>query len=493
MKKILSLLVLFCTLYIYGNDYYWVGGSGNWTDINHWRTSSGGTALPSVIPGPTDNVFFDANSGFTSTSKTITLDNTANCHNITFSGSAVAPTLSQSGSQTLNIYGSSEWQTGMSNINVYNIYYRHTGEAKTIKSNGVKTGLTSGRLYFEEENSISLLDDFEVLAYYFYQNAGTWNTNNHQVTIASTFMTNYGSNKPTTLNLGSSIVYLNATYSVFTTNSALTKVNAGTSHLYFTKSNITSFGYGLSAHASQSYFDVTFQSTGGVISGGAKYNRVEFKGDGSMYGNNTFKDLLFTAGKTYTLEVARTQTIENWTLGGTPCDVTFVQSSTPGSRANVDVTAANTKFNFGNLKDINASGKTLHFAEQSTIANQNNNNITYDPYNPGSFDGLGPDWINHRINNADSSTYMLTTNGFYGNMYTTYKWYKLNDSRYDPNISISMSKDIDIRDFGEGTYRVEVSYSDGQNITCVVPEEIFIKLLYISRVYVNPNLRMRVK
>ncbi len=58
MKKILSFLAFLCAIFTFAADYYWVGGSGNWTDINHWRTTSGGVSLPSVVPGPTDNVFF---------------------------------------------------------------------------------------------------------------------------------------------------------------------------------------------------------------------------------------------------------------------------------------------------------------------------------------------------------------------------------------------------------------------------------------------------
>jgi predicted RecA/RadA family phage recombinase len=52
-------------------NYYWVGGSGNWTDGTHWSLTSGGA--PSGC-GPTmlDNVYFDANS-FTTSGRTVTL------------------------------------------------------------------------------------------------------------------------------------------------------------------------------------------------------------------------------------------------------------------------------------------------------------------------------------------------------------------------------------------------------------------------------------
>ncbi|MEL7163814.1 MAG: hypothetical protein AAFN92_23855, partial [Bacteroidota bacterium] len=54
-------------------DYFWIGGSGNWSDISHWATTSGGTTTHSQAPGADDDVFFDANS-FTGPGQTVTLN-----------------------------------------------------------------------------------------------------------------------------------------------------------------------------------------------------------------------------------------------------------------------------------------------------------------------------------------------------------------------------------------------------------------------------------
>ena len=44
-------------------DYFWVGGSGDWSDVgSHWATSSGGSVFHTAEPSLVDNVFFDANS-----------------------------------------------------------------------------------------------------------------------------------------------------------------------------------------------------------------------------------------------------------------------------------------------------------------------------------------------------------------------------------------------------------------------------------------------
>ena len=64
MKKFFTFFLLLFMSFSWAADYYWVGGSGKWSEIEHWRTTSGGTSSPSVIPGPTDNVFFDAKTGY---------------------------------------------------------------------------------------------------------------------------------------------------------------------------------------------------------------------------------------------------------------------------------------------------------------------------------------------------------------------------------------------------------------------------------------------
>lgn len=58
--KLLFFLVISINL-TYANDLYWIGGSGEWNDTNHWSTTSGGSSC-GEIPNTNDNVFFDSNS-----------------------------------------------------------------------------------------------------------------------------------------------------------------------------------------------------------------------------------------------------------------------------------------------------------------------------------------------------------------------------------------------------------------------------------------------
>ena len=102
----LSLIFLFFLPKGYSADYYWVGGSGDWSDISHWATSSGGTVKYSVTPSASDNVFFDENS-FPTSGALVTINNDiAFASNLTFRNISTNPTIRAGANATLNIYGS---------------------------------------------------------------------------------------------------------------------------------------------------------------------------------------------------------------------------------------------------------------------------------------------------------------------------------------------------------------------------------------------------
>ena len=60
--------------------YYWVGGTGNWSDLSHWATTSGGSVKQTIVPSQLDDVVFDANS-FTATGQTVTVNQAPFCKN----------------------------------------------------------------------------------------------------------------------------------------------------------------------------------------------------------------------------------------------------------------------------------------------------------------------------------------------------------------------------------------------------------------------------
>lgn len=102
----------FATSSSYAADYYWVGGGGEWSDLNHWATSSGGSNRYNVVPTADDNVFFDKNSGFESPdNKVVDLKGSLYCKNLIFEDCVSPPTINLSG--TIQINGSLTLQDGM--------------------------------------------------------------------------------------------------------------------------------------------------------------------------------------------------------------------------------------------------------------------------------------------------------------------------------------------------------------------------------------------
>src|SRR5690554_3117754 len=84
MKTKIFLLLFFCSLSFVSlsADYYWVNGSGNWSEQSHWSLTSGGPPATS-LPGNADNVIIDVNSGITGTPFTITINEAISVFNIT--------------------------------------------------------------------------------------------------------------------------------------------------------------------------------------------------------------------------------------------------------------------------------------------------------------------------------------------------------------------------------------------------------------------------
>ena len=106
-KLILPALLVLCTvMFANAQKYYWVGGSGFWTDTSHWAVASGSTIHHSSIPGPSDSVYFDAQS-FNANGKIITVDTSAAyCALMDWTGVAYSVEFNAGSNVTLNVFGS---------------------------------------------------------------------------------------------------------------------------------------------------------------------------------------------------------------------------------------------------------------------------------------------------------------------------------------------------------------------------------------------------
>lgn len=94
-----------------GVNYYWVGNGGNWNDMNHWASTSGGAGGAYYSPpSALDNVFFDANS-FSSAGQTVTINVNATCKNLNLTGVLNNPTIAGSNTYSFTCSGSWTWAT----------------------------------------------------------------------------------------------------------------------------------------------------------------------------------------------------------------------------------------------------------------------------------------------------------------------------------------------------------------------------------------------
>lgn len=107
------LLVLSTVTLLQSRDYYWVGGSGNWSDLAHWATSSGGSTKHAVVPTADDNVIFDAAS-FSGPNQMVTV-NKENifCRNMDWSAVTNSPGFKGAPGAMANIYGELTFSANM--------------------------------------------------------------------------------------------------------------------------------------------------------------------------------------------------------------------------------------------------------------------------------------------------------------------------------------------------------------------------------------------
>src|SRR5207253_434784 len=137
---VVLLILVCCSQKTSAVNYYWVGGTGNWNDLTHWATTSGGTIFQNQIPTALDDVYFDANS-FTAPGQIVTLDVlTVLARSMNWTGVTNTPSLNGGNATLIKLYGSVTLVAGM-NFNVAtNISLEATTTGQTIKMGGKSFG-----------------------------------------------------------------------------------------------------------------------------------------------------------------------------------------------------------------------------------------------------------------------------------------------------------------------------------------------------------------
>jgi len=166
-KKFLNPLIVLSLLVTLGGVFaepthaapaecYWVGDGGNWSDAtNHWATSSGGAPGAGNLPDSSSNVHFDGNS-FTVGGQTVTIDATAYCADMDWTGATDNPTLDFS--TNLDAHGDVTLIAAMSITGI--AYLSFPSGAQSLTTNG--TALTSAIKI--NGSDLTLVDDLVVRA-----------------------------------------------------------------------------------------------------------------------------------------------------------------------------------------------------------------------------------------------------------------------------------------------------------------------------------------
>jgi hypothetical protein len=168
-------------------NMYWVGGSGDWTDLNHWVKTSGGSNITGSIPSASDNAFIDQNSGLNSSS-TITIPPGIYSVNDLIISNSWDFELLFDGTSTvndveMNIHGDIDFHQNMnlnySSNNISHNKWKFVG----ANSHDIYTGYNDllNVEFFSEGGSYDLLNHFTAsLQIRMY--GGTWNSNGRDIT-----------------------------------------------------------------------------------------------------------------------------------------------------------------------------------------------------------------------------------------------------------------------------------------------------------------------
>lgn len=293
---ILSGLVIILSSPVLADDYYWVGGSGNWSDINHWATASGGTVLHIQAPTVADDVIFDGNS-FNAAQQTVTINQkNAICRDMTWTGVSNLPELAGNDTTSLRIYGSLEFSQGMTITYEGNVYLEATTPGKTISL----AGHTLNCEIIAEGNGggWELADDFMSLKS-FTLIRGSFTTHGYLFEAAD-FIATTSENRSLVLssthfilsnwNVDAENLALEASDTYFEIDASMHNENGG--RLIFNNASFTGMSGSLTADNNRVVFhNVDFAF--GQASGDFTIDTLNFAGDGIIAGHDSITYLQF--------------------------------------------------------------------------------------------------------------------------------------------------------------------------------------------------------
>lgn len=320
---------------------YWVGGTANWdaTAGSKWALTSGGTG-GEAVPTSADDVFFDANSG----AVTVTKTSFSSCKNLDFSGF----TGTFAGSSTISIFGSLVLDNSMTRTFTGALLFSATSSV-TLTFDGVSL---ASSLTFDGVGGTWTLQDALVTTAGLFLSKGTFNANNFAVTAS---------------HLGAS----GTDTRVLTMGSGTWSLTAGTTSTIW---NTSGTGLTLNANTSTIKFTGARTTAGTFEGGGLTFNNFWNNTTGDfpiiISSSNTFNDFKIDAGRTQKFTDGTTTTVTTFTATGTSGSVITIDSTTTATHALVKTGGGTISCDYLNIQHSVATPSLTWYAGANSTDNQ---------------------------------------------------------------------------------------------------------------------------
>lgn len=370
-----SLFFLLCTS-LFAADYYWVGGSGDWSDISHWATTSGGSTFHNQAPTSDDNVFFDGNS-FNGGGQTVTVNtDIVFCRNMDWTGAVGNPVFLATANRTLNVYGSIVLNVNMDFNFLGDIRMLALEVGQTINSNGHTLGRS---LTFEGNGGEWVLQNPLNVDSLINLYNGTLRTNDQAVS-SGYLEVRFAS--PGTLELGSSKLTLSGPGFNFQ-NQAIPTLHLQTNNLTLSaadaeiectngRADVTVFG-----NQGVSIGSLVFSGTDGTTdlnvnsATALNTNRLRFANSAVITGMVNPQSLILAPGKTYTFESDITYNLGSLEALG-QCEAPIqIFGSISGTAAVFSSASGPIQVEYASIKDIEGTGGAAFTADNSADLGNN--------------------------------------------------------------------------------------------------------------------------
>ncbi|MDQ8006027.1 MAG: hypothetical protein REI64_14590 [Pedobacter sp.] len=436
-------------------NFYWVGGTGNWNDASHWSigVSGGNPAVTNVnncIPSITDDVFFDGNS-FTANNQTVTIDIDANCRNMTWDNdvSSRTPIFAGISGLNLNTYGLVRLAPSMTFPFAGNWNMR--GNSLVTNANAITTNGVAVRslLTFNGGGRYDFLDNFSSNHNIRFA-SGQFYTNSNNIIAASLNLQVIGAN---IADISNSVITLNGTDG---TNTYIAAHSANLANWNATGSTINvnvrgipiTTPAGVTIEYGTMNVNQSISATLGSGSGTLRFTNLNFlRPTSSMTGRFIVDNLRYTNSSDNSIGSGSTITVTNsLTANGTPCNPIRFRATTPGTPATFISTLCNFDIKFARLTDI-AAGGSCTTAQNKVVGDDAGGNSNWTFATQDSFQYLGED----KILGCNQYPYTLSTASFNADA-TSILW---SNGATTPDITVT----------GPGTYSVTVTYGPGCTLT----------------------------